>query len=297
MGHRRDEAELAAGLGDPDIAGRAAGILVEVGQRILLGEARAQQRQRHVLVDPAFADIAHRHHFDQGQRHALAVRPLHQRGDFLLVHVLQRHRVDLHRKARGARGFDAIKHLVEIAPAGDGAEFRGVERIEGNVDAAHAAVAQFVGEARQLRAVGGQRQLIERAGSEMPRQRAHQRHHVAPDQRFAAGEADFSHALGDEGRAQPVELFQRQQIRLGQECHVLGHAVEAAQIAAIGDRHAQVPDGATKRVDHRTEQQIGRTQRRSAHRWVLCWRALFGAGAATSMLPLAQSRHVARKLQ
>ena len=118
--------------------------------------------------------------------------------------------------------------------------------------------AQFVGKARQLRAVGGQRQFIERAAAEMPRQRAHQRHHVAPDQRLAAGQPELAHALGDEGRAQPVEFFQRQQIGLGQEGHVLGHAVEAAQVAAVGDRDAQIADGPAERIGHRAEQRGNR---------------------------------------
>jgi hypothetical protein len=83
--------------------------------------------------------------------------------------------------------------------------------------------------------------------------RAHQRHHVAADQRFAAGEAQFAHALGDEGRAQPVEFLERQQVGLGQECHVFRHAIEAAQIAAIRDRHAQITDGPAERVGHRTQ--------------------------------------------
>ena len=101
--------------------------------------------------------------------------------------------------------------------------------------------------------------------AEMARQRAHQRHHVAPDQRFAAGQPQLAHALGDEGRAKPVELLERQQIGLGQEGHVLGHAVEAAQIAAIGDRHPQIADacGRTDRSSDATA--IGRTQRRSGH--------------------------------
>src|SRR4051794_10833031 len=43
MGHRRDKAELAAGLADADVTGRAAGIVVEVGQRVVLGEPRPQQ--------------------------------------------------------------------------------------------------------------------------------------------------------------------------------------------------------------------------------------------------------------
>ncbi len=141
MGHRRDEAELAAGLADANVARGAAGIVVEVGQGVLLGEAGANQRQRHILVDPSFADVAHRHHLDQGQRHVLAVRPFHQRGDFVLVQVLQRHRVDLDGETGRPRGLDAGQHLVEIAPAGDGAEFRRIERIQRDVDAANAAVA------------------------------------------------------------------------------------------------------------------------------------------------------------
>ena len=35
---------------------------------------------------------------------------------------------------------------------------------------------------------------------------------------------------------------------LGQEGHVLGHAIDAAEIAAVGDRDAQVADGALERV-------------------------------------------------
>src|SRR6266853_3716380 len=42
MGHRRDEAELAAGLADADITRGTASVIVEVGQRVLLGEARAE---------------------------------------------------------------------------------------------------------------------------------------------------------------------------------------------------------------------------------------------------------------
>ncbi len=37
---------------------------------------------------------------------------------------------------------------------------------------------------------------------------------------------------------------------LGQEGHVLGHAIHAAEIAAVGDRYAQIADRATEGVDH-----------------------------------------------
>ena len=120
------------------------------------------------------------------------MRPLDQRGDFVLVHSLQRNGVDLHRKPRRTRRFDAGQNLVEIAPAGDGAEFGGIERIERHVDAANAAIGEFFGKTRQLRPVGRQRQFVKRAGAEMARQRAHQRHHVAANQRLAAGQSKLS---------------------------------------------------------------------------------------------------------
>ena len=47
---------------------------------------------------------------------------------------------------------------------------------------------------RELRAVGGQRQFVERARTQVARQRADQRHDAAPDQRLAAGEAKLAHA-------------------------------------------------------------------------------------------------------
>src|SRR5205085_1851189 len=80
------------------------------------------------------------------------------------------------------------------------------------VDATDAMVAQLGGEPRKLRAVGGQRQFAQSAAGEMARERAHQRHHVAADQRLAAGQPELAYALGDEGRAKPVELFERQRV-------------------------------------------------------------------------------------
>ena len=139
MGHRRDEAEPAAGLLDAHIARRAAGAVVDVLERVALGEPRAHHRQRQILVEPVFADVAERHHLDDGQVHAAAVRPFDQVGEFVLVDALERDRVDLDLEAGRLRGIDAGEHLVEVAPAGDGAEFVGIERVERDVDALDAA--------------------------------------------------------------------------------------------------------------------------------------------------------------
>ena len=168
----------------------------------------------------------------------------------VLVHALERDRVDLDREAGALRGVDPGQHLVEFAPARDRAELVGIERVERDVDALHAAVRQLARVFRKLRAVGGERQLIEPI-AEMARERLHERHDAAPHQRLAAGEPQLAHAARNERAAQPVEFLQRQQVGLRQERHVFRHAVDAAEIAAVGHRHAQIGDRPLERIDQR----------------------------------------------
>ena len=95
------------------------------------------------------------------------------------------------------------------------------------------------------------RHFIERPGAQVPGKAVEQRHHIAPDQRLAAGDANFSRAQADESRAQSVELLERQHVPLGQEIHVLGHAIDATIVATVGDRDPHIGDRAPKRVDER----------------------------------------------
>ena len=146
---RRDEAEPAAGLRHPDITSGAAGLVVDVLEREALGEPRARDRERQVLVEPAFADIAERHHLDQRELHAAPVRPAHELGEFVLVDALERHRVDLDLETRGLGGVDAGQHLVELAPARHRAELVGVERVERHIDALDAQARELGGVFRE----------------------------------------------------------------------------------------------------------------------------------------------------
>jgi hypothetical protein len=102
--------------------------------------------------------------------------------------------VDLDLEARPLRGLDPGHHLLVAAPAGDSPEALRVERVERDVHPAHAGRGQRLGVALELAAVGGHRQLVEGARAQVPAERAHQPHHVAPDQRLAAGEPDLAHA-------------------------------------------------------------------------------------------------------
>ena len=126
------------------------------------------------------------------------MRPFDQRFDLVLVDALQGDGVDLDREPGLLGGVDSRHDLRKVAPAGDAAELLGIEGVERHVDAPHAAGGEVAGEAGELRAVGGHRQLVERAGLEVPRQRAEQGHDVAPHERLAARDAKLADALGDE---------------------------------------------------------------------------------------------------
>jgi hypothetical protein len=92
---------------------------------------------------------------------------------------------------------------------------------------------------------------VQRAEDQMSRQGSKQGHHAMAHQRLAAGDAQLSGSAGDKGGAQAVELLEREQIPARQKLHVFGHAIDAAQIAAVGHRHAQIGDGAAEGVDER----------------------------------------------
>ena len=180
---------------------------------------------------------------------ALIGAPVDQREKLIFVEAFEGDGVDLDLHPGGLRGLDAVEHLGQAAPAGDFSKFRRVQRVERDVDALDPALGEFGGVFRQLAAVGGQREFFQRTRGKVPRHGAEEGHDALADKWFAACDPQLLHPGCDEGRAQPVKLFQRQEVGLGQEGHVFGHAIGAAEIAAVGDRNAQIADRAGERVD------------------------------------------------
>src|SRR5262249_43348437 len=150
----------------------------------------------------------------------------------------------------GLRRREPFQNHLEPTATRDLGEFRRVERVDRHVDAAHAAVAQFAGVAGELAAVSRQGQLAERAASDVPAERAEQAHYVAADERLAAGQAELFDAEPDESAAHPVELLQGQELSFGKKRHLFRHAIDAAEVAAVGYRYAEVGYRSSKRVDH-----------------------------------------------
>ena len=250
MRQRRDEADLLPRLLHPHIAGRAAGAFGKLRQCETLGQTGAQVLQRPVLVQPQlFPHLAHRHDLDEGQVVALPGTPVEEREQLLLIEAFQRDRVDLDADAGRLRGLDPLHHLREFAPAGDVLKLLRIERVERDVDPPDTAIRQFLREPLELRAIGGQRQFLQRAAVQMPRHGAEEGQDIAADQRFAPGDAQLFHPQPDEGRGQAVQFLKRQKILLGQELHMFRHAIGAAEVAAIGHRNPQVGDRTGKGVD------------------------------------------------
>ena len=97
-------------------------------------------------------------------------------------------------------------------------------------------------------AVGRQRAFGRGRAGGQPGDQAGQ---IAAQQRLAAGEPHPVTPSPTKTRDQPIDLLEGQQVGAGQP-HVLrlGHAVEAAQIAAIGHRHAQRAQRPVECIEH-----------------------------------------------
>src|SRR5262249_24424632 len=109
-----------------------------------------------------------------------------------------------------------------------------LQRVETDRDALQAGVEEFASLFREQDAVGRQREILQRA---LRRELANQTVQIAPHQRLAAGQTHFVEAALDERIDERRNLFERQQtLARKPDVVVFGHAVAAAQIAAIGDR-------------------------------------------------------------
>ncbi len=266
--HRGDEADLAAGAGQPCVLGRAEGV-----EHRQLADA-VRQRELFGQAEPA-ADLFERQHADHatlavdrlvnrlgqlgrvgaaGERHDLdephgqrAVDgQLPERLDLVVVEPTHGDDVDPRGQVEREGRVDGGEDLLDLPAAGDLAELVRVEGIEAEVDPAQAAGPERLGVLGKADAVGGQAELLEPEGAEL----LDQGHAVAADQRLAAGDAHLAHAQALRHADDADNLLVAEDGLARLPLHALGgHAVDTAQVAPIGDRDAQVGDGPPKRVD------------------------------------------------
>jgi len=197
---------------------------------------------------------------------SLAMGPGHQIGQLGGIVVLERHGVDLDVDAGRLGRRNPGQHPGQVPAPGQFAEQVGLEGVHGDVDPTDARRRQLGGEFLKPCAIGGQGQLVQGAGLEVPGQGVDQAHDALAHQRLAAGDPQLAHPQIHKARGDPVQLLEGQDLGLGQEGHVLGHAVDAAQVTAVGDGDPQIGHGAAKPV-HQGGARLGMCGVKRRHSW------------------------------
>src|ERR1051326_917310 len=122
--------------------------------------------------------------------------------------------------------------------------------------------------ARQQGAIRRQREVGEAADA---REHLHEALEVAAEQRLAAGEADLLDAGLHEKRGHAGDLLEREQVVAARVNEVraenlLRHAVDAAEVAAVRDRDAEIAQRAAEAVDgHGRGEKLRRREQKLQH--------------------------------
>ena len=181
-----------------------------------------------------------RHVLDEADVHVVAPGELDEAVD-LVLDAGQQHGVDLDgRKAGRKRRVESGESGDERAAAGEPRVALRVEAVDAHVDALEAGRAQIGGAARQQDGVGREREVGEALERGKPLDEADE---PLAHERLAAGHADPRDAGGHGGGGESQQLLVGQDLVVRARRHALGrHAVDAAQVAPVGDREPQIVD-------------------------------------------------------
>src|SRR5262245_27644094 len=127
---RRDKTETSASFLYTHVARRTSRAIVDVLERKPLGQSCAHNRERQILIETRFIDVAEWHDLNYGEIHASSVSPLDQTGNLIFVYALQGDRINLDLMPVRFCCIDAGHDILKIAPASDGTKFGRVERVE-----------------------------------------------------------------------------------------------------------------------------------------------------------------------
>ncbi len=233
---------------------RSAGAFVVPGIGSIAPKAAAMRPEHfeardHAVARPAggAADV---HVLDEADLGAPRLRPLDERDELVVVDAADHDRVDLERCEAGPRrGLDAAQHARQLVEAGELLEPVGPQRVEADRDPVEARRAQGGRVLLEQHAVGRHREVVQPrlAGEDLD-----ERGQVVAHERLAARQADAVDAERAEDVGEPADLFELEQVRAGKP-HVvlLGHAVVAAQVAAVRHREAEVAERAAEAVRER----------------------------------------------
>ena len=190
--------------------------------------------------------VANGHVFDKAQVDGTVEREPRE-GRHILVEPAHHNAVDLNGlKAPGQRRVDASHGLLEPTQARNLSKQRRVERVERDVDAVKAGIFELRCQLGQQGAIGSKRDVLDlRNRADV----ANERNDTAADQRLAARQAYAANALPRHQAHKAGDFLGTEQLVVRAGCHAIGrHAVNAAEIALVGNGNAQVVDVAAKTV-------------------------------------------------
>ncbi|KHF25737.1 hypothetical protein JV46_29840 [Solemya velum gill symbiont] len=183
-------------------------------------------------------DHAERHLLDEADVVAMLDSKLGQFQYFVMVAVFQNDGVELDFLDTGiACSIQAGEYAFEFAVARQRGEAFRFESVETDIDPLDACLAQLFCIARQLRAIGSQCQIIESFGFT---EFLEHHHDVTAVERFTACNTNFVDAQTDGRLADTDDLFKSQQLFSRDEFYLFRHAVDAAQVTPVSNRHAQI---------------------------------------------------------
>ena len=140
--------------------------------------------------------------------------------------------------------------LRQLVAPGHRDEALAVERVEADVDPAQPGGRSLAASSRSVAPFVVIATSIGPASVRSAASLATSTAQVGAHGRLAAGEADALDAVAlDHQPGEALELLERQHLRPRQPRHLLVHAVRAAEVAAVGDRDAQVADDPPEAVD------------------------------------------------
>ena len=169
------------------------------------------------------------------------------KGRHILVEPAHYNAVDLNGlKAPSQRRVDAGHGLLESTQACDLSKQRRVERVERDVNAVKPGIFELRRQLGQQGTVGGERDVLDlRNRADV----ANERDDTATDQRLAARQAYAANALPRYQAHKAGDFLGAEQLVVCTGRHAIGrHAVNAAEIALVGNGNAQVVDIAAKAV-------------------------------------------------
>lgn len=248
LGHGADEADEGTGADEPVILG---GAMAEPGlgggyQFIVVPEAVHDFFDREKVFGGQNVTRGQGHQFNEAQRQLMFGTESDEGPDLLLVDVPHENSVEFDALETGAdRGMDAFQDGREVSTGDAPVELR-VEGVQTDVDGAQAGLAQGTRHGGELDSVGGQTDALDaRDAGHLP----DQLDQAGSEQRLATRKTELPEPEAGGDPDDPKQVMVGESLPGSDPAGVLtGSAVNAAFVASVGDRDAQIIDGSSKGV-------------------------------------------------